>query len=49
MKNKGFTLVEFLSMCPTGWRVSTKDSLRLIDEDMSTYFPLGVYKDIGDK
>jgi len=44
--NRGFTLVEVLSMCPTGWKISPVDSLKRIDE-MTEYFPLGVFKDKG--
>jgi len=41
---KGFSIVEFLSMCPTGWRTSPEESLKLIEEKMTEYFPVGVYK-----
>ena len=46
MQNKGFSLVEFLSMCPTGWGVKPQDSPKWIDDHMLDFFPLGVYKDI---
>lgn len=42
---KGFSLVEVLAMCPTGWRISTEDSLDWVEKDMISYFPLGVFKD----
>ncbi|MBU0650296.1 2-oxoglutarate oxidoreductase [bacterium] len=42
---KGFSMVEFLAMCPTGWRLDPIESCRWIEEDMSAYFPLGVYKE----
>lgn len=45
INNKGFSLVEFLAMCPTGWKMNPQDSLKWIDEDMVKYFPPGVYKD----
>jgi 2-oxoglutarate ferredoxin oxidoreductase subunit beta len=41
----GFSLVEILSMCPVGWKVSPKEAVRFIEEQMLHYFPLGVYKD----
>ncbi|MCD4831103.1 MAG: hypothetical protein K8R02_04755 [Anaerohalosphaeraceae bacterium] len=41
----GFSLVEILSMCPVGWRLSPRDSQSFIEEQMTDYFPLGVYKD----
>lgn len=45
----GFTLVEFLSSCPINWGMTPTDALKWIENDMSKYYPLGVYKDIGDK
>jgi 2-oxoglutarate ferredoxin oxidoreductase subunit beta len=45
----GFSLVEVLSPCPTNWRMSPVDSWKWIDEVMTTSFPLGVLKDVGDK
>ena len=45
----GFSLVEVLSPCPTNWRMSPVESCKWIDEVMTTSFPLGVLKDIGDK
>jgi 2-oxoglutarate ferredoxin oxidoreductase subunit beta len=47
MGGKGFTLVEFLSMCPTGWKINPLDSLKWMEKDMMEYFPLGVFKDRG--
>ena len=41
----GFSMVEILSMCPVGWRVSPVEALQFIEEQMINYFPLGVYKD----
>ena len=45
IEGKGFSLVEVLSTCPTNWGLSPKDSLKWLDENMETYYPLGVYKD----
>jgi 2-oxoglutarate ferredoxin oxidoreductase subunit beta len=41
----GFSLVEILSMCPVGWKVSPKEATQFIEEQMINCFPLGVYKD----
>ena len=41
----GFSMVEILSMCPVGWRLSPQDATQFIEEQMINYFPLGVYKD----
>jgi len=43
---KGFSLVEILSGCPTGWKVKhPSDSLTWIEKYMLPYFPVGVFKD----
>lgn len=45
VEGKGFSLVEILSPCPTGWEMSPVDSLKFVDETMTKVFPLGVFKD----
>ena len=49
LEGAGFSLVEVLSPCPTNWRLSPVDSWKWINEVMTTSFPLGVLKDLGDK
>jgi 2-oxoglutarate ferredoxin oxidoreductase subunit beta len=49
VENRGFSLVEILSACPTNWKMSPVDSCKWIDEVMSLHFPLGVIKDSGAK
>lgn len=44
--NLGFSLVEILSPCPSGWKLDPVDSLKWIEENMHKYFPIGVYRDI---
>lgn len=46
LNNKGFSLVEFLAMCPTGWGVTPQESKQVIADKMIDFYPLGVYKDI---
>jgi 2-oxoglutarate ferredoxin oxidoreductase subunit beta len=36
--------VEFLSSCPTNWRLSPSDALQWIKQTMVPYFPLGDFK-----
>jgi len=45
MNGIGFSMVEILAMCPVGWRMSPSESQKFIEEQMTDYFPLGVYKD----
>ncbi|MHB1151019.1 MAG: thiamine pyrophosphate-dependent enzyme [Eubacteriales bacterium] len=42
---KGFSIVEVLSNCPTQWSMSPVESLKWIETDMIPFYPLGVYKD----
>jgi 2-oxoisovalerate ferredoxin oxidoreductase beta subunit len=45
LDNKGFSLVEILSPCPTGWKISPVDATDFVLETMTKIFPLGVFKD----
>jgi len=47
--NKGFSFVEVLSPCPTGWKVSPVEAEKWVRENMMTYFPVQVFKDISDR
>ena len=42
---KGFSLIEVLSTCPTNWGKAPVDAIKWLEENMETYYPLGVYKD----
>jgi 2-oxoglutarate ferredoxin oxidoreductase subunit beta len=44
MRGLGFSMVEVLSQCPTGWRMSPKESTRFVEEKMIPYYPLGEFK-----
>ncbi len=44
-ENKGFSLVEVVSSCPTNWGMAPSDALKWVDEKMIPYYPLGVYRD----
>lgn len=46
---KGFSIVEVLSTCPTNWGLSPVEAMQWLRDNMIPYYPLGVYKDIGDK
>lgn len=49
VNNKGFSLVEVVSSCPTNWGMTPDAALKWIDEKMIPYYPLGVYKDRSAK
>jgi len=40
----GFSMVELLSACPTGWKVSPPEAMDWIEQQMVPYYPLGDYK-----
>jgi len=40
----GFSMVEFLSTCPTNWGKEPVESLRWLESDMMPQYPLGVFK-----
>ncbi len=45
LKEMGFSIVEFLSTCPTNWGMKPIDAQKRVLGEMSEYFPLGVYKE----
>ncbi|WP_330619610.1 thiamine pyrophosphate-dependent enzyme [Vallitalea pronyensis] len=45
VENKGFSLVEVLSTCPTNWGLSPAESLDWVKDSMIPVYPLGVMKD----
>jgi len=42
--NKGFSIVEVLSMCPTYWGMTPIQAADRIKNEVSTFYPLGVIK-----
>ncbi len=45
LDQKGFSLVEVLSSCPTNWGMTPQKALQWVEDTMIPYYPLGVYKD----
>ena len=44
MNNKGFSFIEFLSNCPTNWKMTPLESLEYVKK-MTEYFPLKVFRE----
>jgi len=44
IENKGFSMVEVLSMCPTYWGMTSVAAAERIKSDVSTFYPIGVIK-----
>ncbi|MBD3289467.1 2-ketoisovalerate ferredoxin oxidoreductase [candidate division KSB1 bacterium] len=46
---KGFSFVEVLAPCPTGWKITPVDSQKWIQQHMMPYFPVQAFKDVSDQ
>jgi len=46
---KGFSLIEFLAGCPTNLKMDAAEMNDFIDKNMTSYYPLGCFKDIAEK
>lgn len=46
LENKGFSLIEILSMCPAGLGMEPLESVVWIEKELVKYYPLGIYKDV---
>jgi len=47
MAGTGFSMVEVLTMCPTGWFVPTAEGPGYLTEQMQSTYPLGALKDVA--
>jgi len=47
MDKAGSSFVELLSACPTNWKLTPVESLRFIEEEMISEFPLGEFKNVA--
>ena len=45
IEERGFSIVEVLSPCPTYWRKSPVDAMQYCKDEMTKIFPLGVFAD----
>ena len=45
VNGKGYSFVEFLSMCPTNWGMSPQKAAEWVGEAMAAYYPLGNFRD----
>lgn len=48
LEGSGFSMVEFLSACPTNWRLSPEQVLRFIETEVIPAYPLGIFKGDSD-
>lgn len=47
MDGNGYSFVEVLSSCPTNWGLSVKDSYDYIKNEVTTQFPIGIFRKDG--
>lgn len=47
MNNRGFSIIEVLSPCPTNWKLSPVEAMEKIKNENEKVFPVGVYVDRG--
>ena len=45
VEGKGYSFIEILSMCPTGWGLEPRESTAWVDSEMTAVFPLGNLRD----
>lgn len=48
-ENRGFTMIEVISSCPVNWGMKPVDALKWVKDEMIPVYPLGIFKDKGDK
>ncbi|MGB9682609.1 MAG: thiamine pyrophosphate-dependent enzyme [bacterium] len=46
IENKGYSIIELLSSCPTNWGLDPIGALKFIEEEMVPRYPLGIIKQI---
>jgi len=44
MNGEGYAFIELLSMCPSTWKLSPKDTVKYMQDEVLKTFPLGVFK-----
>ncbi len=44
MEGLGFSMVELLSVCPTGWKMTPPESMQWLEDHMIPHYPLGDFK-----
>lgn len=44
MANKGFSIIEVLSTCPTNWGLDPNDAIKWLQDNMMPHYPLGNFK-----
>jgi len=48
LQHQGFTFVELLSTCPTGWGLTPENALKWLERNMVPFFPLTTFREPGN-
>jgi 2-oxoglutarate ferredoxin oxidoreductase subunit beta len=48
LQHEGFTFVELLSTCPTGWGQTPRNATRWLERNMIPFFPINVFREPGN-
>ncbi len=48
-ENKGYSLVEILAPCPTNWYMTPEASIKHINENVKSFYPVGEFVKNGEK
>jgi 2-oxoisovalerate ferredoxin oxidoreductase beta subunit len=49
IEGRGFSFVEVLTACPSGWKVPPQEAIRWVEKNMIPVFPLKLFRDIDRK
>ncbi len=49
IEGRGFSFVEILTSCPSGWKVSPPEAIHWVEKHMIPIFPLKIFKDSDPK
>ncbi|MBN1570747.1 MAG: 2-oxoacid:acceptor oxidoreductase family protein [Acidobacteria bacterium] len=49
IEKRGFSFVEVLTACPSGWKVSPTEAIHWVEKNMIPVFPLNVFRDRDSK
>jgi 2-oxoisovalerate ferredoxin oxidoreductase beta subunit len=49
IEGRGFSFVEILSACPSGWKANPQDAIRWVEKNMFPVFPLKAFRDVDRK
>jgi len=49
MEGRGFSMIEILAACPSGWKLEPSQTYEWMKENMGPVFPLGIKKDLREE